>query len=283
MEDVVALYELGQHENWLAPRYDIRRTESSGLRIYFKDEEKKADKIYVYSATTILNVVDKGIGFQKWLGNSNSYESAMEYAHYRAWIGTVVHNMTNHLLVGAEVNCGTGFFNEFTNSIEPIPDEVKARIEGFINFYEEKKPKMIANELMLYNPKKFKGEVQYPYGGQLDLLCYIGDKLWIIDIKTGKEYPKTQALQQTAYKILVESLYPDIKVDKIGCLYLTATGNYKLKALKFVPEVWLDTVSMFKYMYSNASGNMPKIREYKPKPSKYRIEELYNLYGKDRK
>ena len=66
--------------------------------------------------TGILNLLDnvlaKGIGFDMWLGNANSYKDAMDYASERASLGSMVHALCMYLIWGETIDCRDGFLHE---------------------------------------------------------------------------------------------------------------------------------------------------------------------------
>ena len=195
--------ELVQENNKVQPKYIVKRQDTGIGRVYrWNDGDNKAD---IYSVTTLLNVIDKGIGFHKWLGNSPSYDMAMDYGNKRAEIGTMVHAFCSMLSWGMEVNTANGW--EDNNFVKhPVPDEAKKRLLGFIDFFKAERPIMAASEIMLFNPKQMEGGLQYPFAGTADMI-YWGTKkgkadMVLCDIKTGKEYPKLHALQLTGYKLL---------------------------------------------------------------------------------
>jgi len=248
-----------------------------GNRYYYQRNEKDPKKRdYVMSVTTWLNCLSKGIGFNRWLGNALSYESAMSYANERAFIGTMTHALCMYLIWGEQVDTRHGFYNEDDSKIKPVPDEVKLRLSGFIDFVDDYKPVPIATEISLYNDlKSDDGEMVYPFAGTADQLMMIEGKLWMVDIKTGAEYPKDHSLQLTAYKILFDSLYSDITgpIDVLACLYLKSNGKYKIKKHKFKPNIWTHLVAMGLYYFSDMRDNMPKVVEREKLPIIYTLKE----------
>ena len=215
--------QLVQENNKVEPKYKVKRQDTGLGRVYrWNDGESAAD---IYSVTTVLNVLDKGIGFHKWLGNSPSYGMAMEYGNQRAELGTMVHAFCSMLSWGMEVNTNNGW--EDRNFVKhPVPDEAKKRLLGFIDYFKDERPVMLASEIMLFNPKKMEGGLQYPFAGTADMVYVKPNdnkpEVVLCDIKTGKEYPKSHALQLTAYKLLWDSLYGDEQgnIDTLKCLYL---------------------------------------------------------------
>ena len=256
----------------------ISRLDSKIGRAYYERGVEESKRTYIYSSTTILsNTLTKGIGFSMWLGNSISYEHAMEYANKRAFIGTMTHAMIMYLIWGETVDTNTGFYNEDTGEIEKVPNEVKLRLQGFIEFYKDFLPKPISTEISLYTDlKDEEGELKFPWAGTADQILRMPDgKLWLVDIKTGKEYHKDHQLQLTSYKLLWDHIHGDDhgEIDKLACLYLNSRGKYKLKEYKFVPYNWYNVYENFEYMIRDGRGSLPKIEEKKPLPDIYTLNE----------
>ena len=207
----------------------IKRLDTSKGRVYYQRKAKEEDRVYIYFSTTVLsNTLTKGIGFDMWLGNALSYKDAMSYASERAFLGTMTHAMIMYLLWGETVDTDTGFYNEKTGEIEDIPDEVKLRLQGFIDFYKAMLPTPVATEISLYTDEVDKdGELLFPWAGTADqILKMPDDKIWLVDIKTGKEYQKDHELQLTSYKLLWDHIYGEEhgKIDVVACLYLNSKG-----------------------------------------------------------
>ena len=268
--------QLVQENNKVEPKYRVKRQDTGIGRVYrWNDGEERAD---IYSVTTLLNVIDKGYGFHRWLGNSPSYGLAMDYANERAEIGTMSHAFCSMLSWGMEVNTINGW--EDRNFVKhPVPDEVKKRLLGFIDFFKTERPIMLASEIMLFNPKKMEGGLQYPFAGTADMV-YLGTKdnkpeMVMCDIKTGKEYPKLHALQLTGYKLLWDSLYGDNQgnIDSLKGLYLRDNGKYKLMEFPFNPEAFYQCVSMFEYMNTTLkTGKWPTIKDKVELPNVFSLE-----------
>jgi len=267
---------LVQENNKVVPKYKVKRQDTGIGRVYRLDDgEQKAD---IYSVTTVLNVIDKGIGFHKWLGNSPSYGLAMDYANKRAEIGTMVHAFCSMLSWGMEVNTSNGWEDRnFTK--HTVLDEAKKRLLGFIDFFKEERPVMLASEIMLFNPKQMEGGLQYPFAGTADMV-YLGTKdnkpdMVMCDIKTGKEYPKLHALQLTGYKLLWDSLYGDEQgnIDSLKGLYLRDNGNYKLIDYPFSPSAFYECVSLFEYMSTTLkTGRWPTVKDKPELPNVFSLK-----------
>tara|TARA_Y100000034_G_C6827619_1_gene373292 strand:- start:73 stop:444 length:372 start_codon:yes stop_codon:yes gene_type:complete len=99
--------------NLTTSKIPIKRLDTPHGRTYYQRNVDEKDRTYIYSSTTILdNVMDKGIGFKKWLGNAKSYDDAMEYANKRATIGTMTHALCMWLIWGETIDCRDGFLLE---------------------------------------------------------------------------------------------------------------------------------------------------------------------------
>ena len=261
----------------ITSKIPISRLDTAKGRVYYQREVKEADRTYIYSSTTILsNTLTKGIGFDMWLGNAVSYKDAMLYANERAFLGTMTHALIMYLIWGEEVDTNTGFYNSDTGEIANIPAEVKLRLQGFIDFYKTMFPDPIATEISLYCPDLDEDkELLFPWAGTADQILKMPDgKIYLVDIKTGKAYPKDHQLQLTSYKLLWDHIYGDEhgKIDKLACLYLNSKGKYKLKEYKFVPYNWYNVYENFEYMIRDGRGSMPKIEAKPELPTKYSIK-----------
>ena len=84
-------------ENNLETKYKVDKVDING-RWYFPKDKKDHLTFYFPSVTTILGVVDKGEGFHRWLGNSLSYDHAMDYGNAAAQVGSITHAYIMELL-----------------------------------------------------------------------------------------------------------------------------------------------------------------------------------------
>ena len=134
----------------------------------------------------------------------------------------------------------------------------------------------MSTEISLYCPDvDEEGELMFTWAGTADQIVAMPDgKIWLIDIKTGKEYPKDHELQLTAYKLLWDHIHGEEhgKIDVMACLYLNSKGKYKLKKYKFVPYNWYNVYENFEYMVRDGRGNMPKVTLKPELPTIYSIK-----------
>ena len=276
--------------NLVTSKIPLKRLDTKYGRVYYPYDEEDGDRTYLYSSTTILNnVLTKGIGFDMWLGNAKSYEDAMKYGRERADIGTMTHALCMYLVWGETVDCRDGFcfdddqkLTEQSFKIRAIPDEVKLRMKAFIDFCKDHNPTSIATEISLYTLDEMEdGSLFLPFAGTADNIMRIKDEktdkelVYLIDIKTGKEYRQSYELQLTSYKLLWDHIYGDEhgKIDRLACLYLNSRGKYKLVEHKFVPEEWFKVYDSFEYMLKDKRGNMPKIKEKEELPDVYSLKD----------
>ena len=254
----------------LEPKYTAKRVDTALGRVYvmiYKGE--LVESAFSYSATTLLSVIDKGIGFLKFY--SQGYEQAQSYSMYRAWIGTMVHDIIENLLDGLQIDLSKPRLvpNDYKNThigiSENVPPEVDIRVQAFVDWWNSlNNPEILAVELLLFHPEHY-------VAGTLDLLIKVDGKVLLVDFKTGKKYEKSQSIQLTYYKDLVEKLY-DIKVDELACLFLTERGKYKYEVMNYEPEIAEITYHLFRY--NNSTFKTQKMPEIKIPEEKTRIFKL---------
>jgi len=234
-------------------------------RWYYGVNQTEETRAYFPSVTSILNIVSKGEGFDRWLGNALSYDDAMAYAMKKANTGSIVHAICMFLIWGQDINLADGWIDDITGRKHVLGNEVAKRLMGFQCWLYEFEPTPVAWEISLYNPRKYRNKHLYPFSGQADGVVEAKDgSLWLIDIKTGNEY-KTHQLQLSAYKVLWDSLYGEEhgKIDHVACLYLKDTWRkkptYTLKEFDFVPNLWFNALELWGWANATKSSE--------PKPS----------------
>ena len=253
------------------------------LEEWWKESGYEGERPAFGSVTTVENVYDKGVGFQMWLGNSNSYADAMEYAQMRAKIGTIVHEIIQRYIViwlenkelkkslpqkeyekqKGFIDLSNGWWDREKEEIFPITDEIIKYLMSFIAFWRDYTPEPEALELSLMNIEQQDDQFLYPFAGTLDFKGAVTKRTSkteksfraIIDWKTGKEYP-VHVIQTNAYKILDDSFCSMLNldsVDAIGALYLSAEWKkeptYKMRWHPIEPTLWYDAVKANKTMY----------------------------------
>lgn len=149
--------------------------------------------------------------------------------------GTITHDAIDLMNQGHKIDKATDWIlNELETSDDirwkmvhtkwEMVETIKKQIMGYIAFYNEHKPKILASELFLWHP-------DVPYAGTADLILSIYNKrqdqdiIMLADLKTGSENEK-HFEQCMAYAILLERIY-NVKVGAIGSLY--STGKWRDK------------------------------------------------------
>ena len=253
--------------NQIEPKTSIRRLDTSIGRTYY-DPDDKVRKC-IYSSTTILNVLSKGYGFNTWLKtHGNDCDRLMNEA---ATKGTIIHVCWSIIAGGEDLRTDTKLYDK-GNTYE-ITEDIYHNILAFKKFYNEHRPVIKAIELSLYHR-------DIPFAGTIDYVLVMPDKngnpkMCILDIKTGKEYPKDHELQLTSYQLLWDHIYVKEhgKIDVVACLYLNSKGKYKVKKYKFAELAWWNLYELFEYAMKDGRGKMPVISE------KEKLPNIYSLKG----
>ena len=258
----------------IGPKFLTAKTEVGSCRWYYDvDFPHKDSRI---SVTTINGIFSKGAFFYLWV-KEHTGEFIDATLERTATFGTNAHCLTMYLDFGHELDLGyAGVDFDFqlpsltpdengeyplTGEVIPIDDRMRQAITNYYNWVMAYNPKIIASELVLYDPK-------CPVAGQVDLIAVIDGELWIIDRKTGKEWPEHQ-IQLSWYAYLVEQIY-DLQVDHVASLYFGTSGNGMRKSAKLQPMDRLPTdmlMSQVKWLEHYASKK--KLIPAYPKEIKY--------------
>jgi hypothetical protein len=213
------------------------------------------ERIYFPSVTTITHgAIPKGYGWNKWLGDSPSFEHAMNYADKAAQLGDCFHALVNWMTRGEKISTKETWFDDRREEELGLPPELIIRLLGFIRWWHEYDPKPIASEIMLC------GNDDFRWAGTADLVCEIKDEIWLIDYKTGKEWEKDHGLQLIAYEMLWNNLYPEMKIQKRSPLYVGERGGvtfYK-KKYQYRPDAWLLCYDWWLEVADNTEPNPPE-------------------------
>ena len=168
---------------------------------------------YYPSITYVLGYYPKGKHFEEWLKNMG--RSADYIVRKAAEEGTKVHEMIEDYLDGKEMN----FLNQFGDP-QYHPD-VWQMFLRFVDFWEEYQPELIDQEIHLFSD-------ELKVAGTTDLICKIGDELWIIDHKTSNHMHSTYEIQAAVYAHCYKECFGQMP-DKTGILWLKSS---KRKAAK---------------------------------------------------
>ena len=161
---------------------------------------------YYPSVTYVLSHYPKGKFFEDWL---KKVGYASEYIVKKASEeGTQVHEMIEAYLNGEELK-----FLE--HGIPMYPTNVWQMFLRFVDWWEEYKPALIEAEVHLFSD-------ELKVAGTCDLVCEIGDELWIIDFKTSNHLQTTYDLQTAIYAQCFEECYGK-KINRAGVLWLKSS------------------------------------------------------------
>lgn len=130
----------------------------------------------------------------------------------------------NEATLNEAANKGTAVHNSIENWLEFGIDDIPPEHEGYFNGFRQWKAENlvypVGTEVRAYHKL-------LRYGGTIDLLCYIGDELNLIDYKTT--YAVSDMLcgvQLEAYSQIL--LSHGIKVDRKKILHLKKDGTFKV-------------------------------------------------------
>ena len=225
------------------------------LRDNFKTQEwTKENRQHIPSVTTIQNIMSKGIGFEKWLGDYGSYADAMAFANNAATEGTQIHLCLEQLTMGVDMDFTQPYFDAEKQETREWTDPMIKFMESGNQFFLDHMIQIEGNEVPLFDPRK-------DYTGTLDMVARIKVEEGLspseakctdlkegmsgrilLDIKTLRNSStlsnkfENHKYQVTAYKNLWEGLFPDHPIDFMGVLYVMnswrGAPKYKLKLVE---------------------------------------------------
>jgi len=153
------------------------------------------DKWYP-SVTTILKAYPKGVGFERYLANQESYESSREILKAAGSRGTNVHDATELLEAGQMLHRGN------------YTDEEWKMLMGFINFHNDLSPKVMMTE------QSFVSDT-LGTGGTVDRIYNIDGEYVLLDFKTSKAIHNNYWLQVAVYYEMYMELRGTIGMEAI--------------------------------------------------------------------
>lgn len=117
---------------------------------------------------------------------------------------------------------GSSVHNSIENwlkfGIDDIPEEHRPYFDGFLAWWNEYQPEVIASEVKTYHKLM-------RYGGTIDLLAFIGGKLTLIDFKTTyRVLEKSCGVQLEAYAQALAS--HGIAIEEKHILHLKKDGKW---------------------------------------------------------
>lgn len=196
------------------------------------------------SVTEILKIIDKP-ALRYWFGQEVYYamvknptlgqQEALS-APYTSSKSAASRGTTVHSIVEA--------FKQTGQQIDSIPDEFKGFATAFYKFVNEVKPTIIDQEKTVFDNKN-------RVAGTLDMYAKIGDSMYVLDIKTGKDIYAESELQLSAYAHMLR--LDNKPVDNIGVVLLEIgddklpTGNYKFAPRTEQHEAFLHAKALYEW------------------------------------
>ncbi len=222
------------------------------MRITTADERwyVKGEKTFVPSVTWIAGYYPKGIGFYKWLADKG-WDEAEAIKNAAGDKGSKVHYAITDLLKGGKVAIDGQYPNPTTGEPEEITKEEYECIMSFVGWFNETKPKVIANEVVVFS----EGD---KYAGTIDLICKIDKQVWVIDFKTGQTVWPEYELQISAYKHGLKK--PGIV--KLGILQLGYQRNKNKYKFTEVEDKFELFKAAYRIWHNENDGVEPKVRDY---------------------
>lgn len=122
--------------------------------------------------------------------------------------GTSIHSVVEAYKKGSVIN------------LEGVPEALQGFTKAFYRAMEEIHIDFLEREKTVFSKK-------HKVAGTLDILAKVDGRVYVLDIKTGKDIYQEAFLQTSAYKSMVEE--EGQKVDGIGVLLLKEDGSYKFE------------------------------------------------------
>lgn len=197
------------------------------------------------SVTEILKVIDKP-ALRYWFGQEVYYamlkdpslkEAEALAAPYQTSKGAAARGITVHSIVEAYKASGV--------RMEGIPEEFQGFATAFYKWVDAMKPEIIEQERTVFDHVN-------RVAGTLDMYAKIGDKFFVIDIKTGKDIYAESEIQLSAYAHMLRA--EGKPVDSIAVCLLEIgddkkpTGNYKWAVRTENHSVFLSAKALYEWI-----------------------------------
>ena len=181
--------------------------------------------IFYPSVTTILSVFPKGEGFNKYLANSQSYETSQAILKAAGQRGTNVHKGTEFLEQGA------------TLLRENYTLEEWEMLEDFVNWHHAYNPEL---EVMEYGVVSD----EYKTGGTIDRVYTIDGLRTLFDIKTSTAIHDNYWVQVAEYALMYEDKTTH-RIDQTAILRLGSKHKCGYEFLVRDIEEWHKDATLF--------------------------------------
>lgn len=176
-------------------------------------KSKKKSDVYYPSVTTVLgDSYPKGLGFQKYLANLDSWDESRDILSAAGKRGTNVHDATEKLEAG-----------ETLQKVFYTIEEWRM-IEGFVKFFKDYNPEAIAIEKSFISDK-------IKTGGTIDRVYMLDGIVTLLDIKTSSAIHENYWIQTSVYRQMWEEDKNNPRIERTAILRLTPRmkKGYELK------------------------------------------------------
>lgn len=181
----------------------IVRVTTVGERWYCRDvinaTTQESETIFVPSVTWICEYFPKSTAYFKWLA-SKGWDEAEAIKTAAGDKGSRVHKAIQDLIEGKEVFIDAKYPSIHDEEPKELSFEEYDAVLSFARWYKETKPEILACEFAVWGDG---------YAGTVDLLCRIGEDVYLIDFKTSAYIWPSHELQVSAYKHAIE-------IDRLG-------------------------------------------------------------------
>jgi len=213
-------------------------------RWYYKEK----NDIFVPSVTWIASFYPKGVAFYKWLANKG-WDEAEALKIAAGDKGSKVHQAICDLIDNKEIKIDSKYINHSIEMLEELSVEEYECVISFADWFKETNPTILNREFVVFND-------EMGYTGTVDLLCKIGDKLCLIDIKTSPNIWPEQELQVSAYKHALKDINT-IAILQVG--YKRNKKLFKFTEIEDCFDVFLATKQVWK---KETEGIVPLQKDY---------------------
>ena len=237
----------------------MAKTDTDQVMALDKHKYRLHDGRVAVNVTAISSLLDDGksgafagAAVNLWMKGLNHREEWK----YKAERGTRIHTHLERRLRGDEDG--------------EILDDEQGYVDALQKFLDEQDPQVLMQEAIALS--------NHGYGGRFDLICTIDGVVWLLDLKTGKEYVVEHTLQVSAYRYadgiahydadgkLMPEFKPIPAIDKAGCLYVNEDGTYKIVEYPADEEAFAQFLHLLEvHQWSRTPTMKQLIRESKAK------------------
>lgn len=205
---------------------------------------------YFPSVTWICHYYPKGKGFETWLAK-NGVDEAEAIKQAAADKGSKVHHACIDVANGVKVSFDSKYLNNSTGQMEELSAEEYACVISFYDWAIENKVKFLKQDFVVFNK-------EVGYAGTVDFTCQIGDKFYLVDIKTSQSVYPSHEIQVAAY-IHADEAFKSYTGAILQLGYKKNKKSYKFTELENKFDLFLATKRIFE---NECENKKPFQRDY---------------------